>query len=396
MSFFCNKFFPPSCKDGTIVETINTVRRRCLEILSQQRQFGSALTNVLIVAIVMSRNSAWTAIRSAMLSLATVAVGATGLFADERTGPARADEIWLVSARDCDCATEPGLSLLRCERFCEGRWIETCCNELCSNKSGINMETVVFVHGYLTDLQGARQMGQEVYENVFSGRCETAPVRFIIWAWKSERETRRPIQDFAIMSRRANSLGEIFALTLNQLGPRPPVVIAYSLGTQVVLSALAQSTLYQGPPIQLVAIAAATDCGFASNCQQMSNCGDIARSVVFLNNGDRAIRAAKLACRVTYGHSFKTFESLAPMHPDQLGQIEIIDITSVASRRHSIMLYTEIPIVQSSIRALVAQNFSSCNSATNDPGRPGALVVKFQTARLTSNARAPNDVCSIR
>lgn len=261
------------------------------------------------------------------------------------------DQIWLVSARDVDFCATPGTDQLKCQKFCNGQWVES---SFCDLSNSQQCRSVVYVHGYQTDLKSARSRGLRVYQNVYAHRPESEPVRYIIWAWKSERENRRPIKDFDMKSHRAVALADIFATTMNNLGPIPPVVIGYSLGAQVVVSAFVQSTLYTGPPVRLVIVAAANDCGFASCPNQFSNCGNIEQSIIFCNESDRAIRASRLICKVKYGANFQTFEDLALQNDCSLGAINVVDISDVASKRHSILRYTSLPVVQAIIQQLLS------------------------------------------
>lgn len=287
-----------------------------------------------------------------LLSITNVAVAG-----DHGTLVAAGDQIWLVSARKADhCDVDP--ALLPCQKFCGGCWSESSFDQL-ESSGGQQLQTVVFVHGYRTDLEAAQETGVRLYRNLFGNECrQSGPIRLVIWAWKTEMETCRPLQDFNRKTERAMSLKDTFARTLTRLGPAPPVVIAYSLGTQVVVSAAAQSDRYRGTPFELAVIAAATDCGFSSHCHELSQCGNIARTTVFLNEGDRAIRVARLACRVTHGRMFQPFEDFAPGYSSQLGSIELIDITGQASRKHSIIRYTEVPVVRAAIQGIICETRS--------------------------------------
>ena len=262
------------------------------------------------------------------------------------------DEVWLVSARNLGNCCSP--NILQCQRLHDGVWINTPCTDLFDAKQAPDSIPVVYVHGYQTNLADAQLRGIQVYQNLF-GMCPAHnPIRYVIWAWKSERETRRVVREFTEKSQHALELGDAFAITLNQLQTKPPVVIAYSLGAQVCLSALVRSQAYNGSPVHLAFIAAATDCGFDRCCLQMQGCGNIAKSYVFSNRGDIAIRAARLSCRLARGRKPEKLEQIAPRFPTQLGEVNIVDITPVSTRQHSIIKYTSIPVVACCINELLA------------------------------------------
>lgn len=264
------------------------------------------------------------------------------------------DEIWLISARQlggCHAGEMP------CQRLCNGHWQQSCFTELVqANDHRPECAPVIFVHGYQTDLGDAQRRGLEVYQNLFASCQSDQPIRYVIWAWKSERESRRIVREFKEKAQHAAQLGDAFAMTLNWLQSKPPTIIAYSLGAEISLSALVQSNVYSGVPVQLVVIAAATDCGFSSCCFQMQHCGHIARSYVFSNRGDIAIRAARISCRLATRKRQEKFEQVAPMFPQQLGEVCIIDITKVMTCQHSIVRYTSLPIVKDCINELVTMN----------------------------------------
>ena len=225
-----------------------------------------------------------------------------------------------------------------------------------ASASSAQLETLVFVHGYNTNLQFAQKRGLQVYQKLLANCADRPPVRYVIWAWRSEREFARPIVDYRVKSKRATSLADKFAWTLNMLGPKPAVVIGYSLGAQVAVSSLTQSFAYKGEPVQLAVIGAANDCGFASGECQLKNPGHIRRTFIFLNRGDRAVRAAGLVCKARFGQRFKFFDELAPKRSQFFGQVKVVDITRIASNRHSVTRYIQIPQITNCIRNMLSNS----------------------------------------
>ncbi|MEM9410970.1 MAG: hypothetical protein AAGA30_07650, partial [Planctomycetota bacterium] len=192
----------------------------------------------------------------------------------------RNDQIWLVSARGAACR-QTGADKLPIQQYCCGRWANSDWLQINKSADGFAGQTLVYIHGYQTNLEHARVRGLEVYKNLF-GRCRISePIRFVIWAWKSEKEICRPVQDYQLKSNRAVLLGNLFADSLNYLGPKPPVIIGYSLGVQVIVSGLTKSQCYQGAPVSIATIAAASDCGFTSSVCELCTSGRVKQTVVF-------------------------------------------------------------------------------------------------------------------
>ena len=284
------------------------------------------------------------------------------------------DEIWLVSARGVCCDATPCTDQLPCQAYCGDKWLDVAFAEVRSSQT---ITPVVYVHGYQTDLCDAKKRGLQVYQNLFACRQGSAPIRFVIWAWKSEKEIRRPVRDYDLKSKRASQMANAFAATINELGPMPPMVIGYSLGAQVIMSALTHSCAYNGPPVQLVLIAAANDCCFASCCGLLDSCGKVERSAIFYNADDIAIKTSSRICKLKFGCKFKSFEELATAN-SSLGEVNIFDITEFASKKHSIVRYTSLPVVQGIIQQLLREFESQVH-----PSLSGA--------ELTSDELQPTD-----
>jgi hypothetical protein len=295
-----------------------------------------------------------------LLSLAFLSVTSVAMaIADEELLPCDAylgDEVWLISSRDFDCCTPLAVEQLPCMRYSNGCWSAADWSELRAGCQAADLQNFVFVHGYRTALADAQKRGLQVYAKLFCTERTSCPVRFIIWAWKSESEVKRPYKDFVIKSHRAIALKDIFSLALNELGPRAPIVCAYSLGVQVAVSAMTQSDAYTGVPIQFVAIATVNDCGFQSCDNKMFACGHIDRSFLFLNSGDRAVRAANRVCRLKYGPAYKPFEEFAVDRSEYLGQVHWVDITEVSPNTHSIVEYSSVPEVRCFLQQIVNEN----------------------------------------
>ena len=143
------------------------------------------------------------------------------------------DEIWLVSARDIDQCE------LSFERLSDGKWLSASMAELIqSHSTDPQKASLIYVHGNRTDDAYARSRGLQFYENMFNGEVCSGPMRFVIFAWQSEREKIGGIADFRIKLDRSVELGPTFAEFLNQFEDRQLILTGFSLGSQIILSAL--------------------------------------------------------------------------------------------------------------------------------------------------------------
>lgn len=271
------------------------------------------------------------------------------------------DEVWLISARDDVSAGTCPSDSLQCQQYRDGFWQDSSWLAISPSSPGDARETMVFIHGYNTNLHYAKKRGLQVYQNLLATSADRPPVRYVIWAWRSERELVRPVRDYVLKSQRAVSLGSKFAWTLNVLGTKPAIILGYSLGVQVAVSALTHSPVYSGPPVQLAVIAAANDCRFAAGCDlQFRNSGRISRTLIIYNRRDRVIRTAGAVCKARYRQRFQFFEQIAQTRPCYFGQVDIVDISDVATKRHAIVSYTKLSPVQSSIQGML-----SCGPSSN-------------------------------
>ena len=283
-----------------------------------------------------------------------------------------ADQVWLVSARELYGDHDVSPCQFPVRKFDGGCWHDSSFDALQFSDHG-DIPTVVFVHGYQTNLQNAQFRGAQVYQSLFGNSRCTQPVRFIIWAWKSEREIPRPVKDYALISKRAIGVGNAFAQTMNLVGDEQTTVIGYSLGAQVVVSGMTGQCQYIGAPIRLAVIAGANDCGFASGCRQRCLQQNILQTTVFSNSKDRVLKASNLICRINYGKRFRKFEELAFQDNGSLGSVNVIDISNSATRNHSVVRYVSLPVVRNEILRLVE---SSCSdSVSYDSGFQEPLTV---------------------
>ncbi len=149
------------------------------------------------------------------------------------------DEIWLIDARNAHCAGEDLCSLnVSCCRG--GRWTSSG-PPIVGQHAALTGSKVTLFGG--PRKSGHSKLGQikglQVYNNAFSTTSECRPpVRFVILAWRSERELLRNCRDYIYKSQRSVAVGRALATILCQFEDRRMVLAGFSLGVQVLVSAL--------------------------------------------------------------------------------------------------------------------------------------------------------------
>ncbi len=139
------------------------------------------------------------------------------------------DEVWLISARESHLAP-CDLSLIKVEQLNCGRWMPSSleclvdAHELDKTKS-----TLIYAHGNQTNLSWAKSRGLQFYSLALEETaCQRPPVRYVIFAWKSERE-QHCAKDFILKSQRSEQLGITMAQILAQFPDRRIVLVGFSL-----------------------------------------------------------------------------------------------------------------------------------------------------------------------
>ncbi len=263
------------------------------------------------------------------------------------------DQVWVISTREM--TENPCAGNLQCAQYDGCEYRRRTLDELSSEiLAAPDIKTVFYVHGNFTDLGWSLQRGCEVYRRLFRGRACRAPVRFIIWSWKSEREAG-PIVDFSVKSRRAVEEGANLVSVVNQLQPSHPVVIGYSLGCQVVLSGLTQPDQTPHTMWSVGLIAPALECDFDRQlCLFPLNTSEISELNVFTNARDRALKYAGLRCRIKRcGNSGLNQHTMVPWLA--LGDVTPVvwDIGCEVGRQHSINDYIASPTILSTLREMI-------------------------------------------
>lgn len=283
------------------------------------------------------------------------------------------DEVWIVSARDC--CNSRWEETLAVKRLSSGAWQPSSLEELGNcHQTNRSLSTLVYVHGNQTDYEYGVSRGVQFYHNFVSSHEDVGPLRIVLWLWKSEQEQKRIYPDFLIKSRRAVQMGEIFKATLQEFGDARIALIGFSLGTQVIASALDsmeadQAIAYCGfngntstDKYRIALIAPALDPAYACAVADREVCSTLtARTTAFFNRSDRAAKALRIVFRRECTDRSVTLNSLLEGQRLNLGPVRTVDLTWEAGARHSIVKYSRTPSLcreLSSMLAEVAANFS--------------------------------------
>ena len=274
------------------------------------------------------------------------------------------DEIWLVSARQSHLSpNDPSrleVSILRDEIWQESS-LESLTSAHAADKS---RATVVYCHGNRTDLSFAKSRGLQVYQSTFRNEIDQStrsPVRFVIFAWKSEQEKPRLRPDYELKSRRATAVGSAFRDFLHQFSDRNMLLSGFSLGAQVILAGLTscepESTLLDGR-YQVALIAPALDPLFVcQSLRRLPEIDSIQRTEVVANENDFVIKVAqKLSARACkrWLPEFKRFTNVNSINP-----ITLHEISDEISHRHAIDNYFKSETVRCIHREMLNQVYAA-------------------------------------
>lgn len=292
------------------------------------------------------------------------------------------DEIWFMNARECDGA-ETDLCRLKVSKLVGSDLVERDLSQLtAAHASGDEFTTVLYIHGNQTNEEFAMARGLQVYRNAFATKAHLrGPVRYVIWAWKSEQERVRFYPDYLVKSDRSVQLGETFAATLNQFSDRNMVVFGFSLGVQVVLSAFDSPQLdpREGDPTryQVAFAAPAINSKFVA-CHSLKAFGvtPVQQTLVFTNRKDRAIRAAQLIIRRETSTKEATIAGLSDAGKLNIGAVTAIDVFEESGRFHSIERYTRSGTLQTMMANLVNE-VASMKSSPNATTSNGISDIEF-------------------
>ena len=284
---------------------------------------------------------------------------------------AEQDEIWLVSARQSHLCWSD-LSRIKVSQLQNEAWQPSSLEALTSRHANEKSKTtVVYCHGNRANLDWAQSRGLQVYQSIFQdGHDHTQPsrppIRFVIFAWKSEQEKIRIRPDYEIKSKRAPVVGKTFGKFLEQFDDSDMVLTGFSLGSQVILTGLTNCELghhnlpgrYQ---VALVAPALAPSYVCSSSLERLPENRLIRRTEVVANDDDLAIKVAQKIAAKTCREWLPEFHKLACTSQFAINPIGLHVGEKDISRQHSTTNYYSSEKVRCIHNEMLDQVFAAQN-----------------------------------
>ena len=279
------------------------------------------------------------------------------------------DEIWIVSARQNQLDPND-LSRLNVSKLSHSQFQPSQLSELThAHQTDRSRKTIMFTHGNRTNYSWAISRGMLVYRNLFSTCSARAPIRMVIFAWESERETPLPIVDYRIKAKKSVCLGTTFGLLLNQFQNRDLMLVGYSLGAQLIMSGLeSEHQPASNERYEISLIAPAFDCDWlASRATAPPTTAKANRATVFVNRNDRVIKVANRVCQREYPSVNLSLQEIAATRRLPVARVDFVDLTSESSKVHSIVRYTKSPSLRNGIYQQLIDVCRDCNRPTFVP-----------------------------
>jgi len=154
------------------------------------------------------------------------------------------DEILLVSTRRLGCNTDERnfYQRMRAERYSmvdgasRRKWLSIPLDELIASVEP-STPTVIFAHGNRVECNEVRHRALWVYRRLAANRCDSRPIRFIIFSWPSER-VHGPLKDTRLKAARTRPAALHLAWLINQTSPDAKLgLMGYSFGSRVMSGA---------------------------------------------------------------------------------------------------------------------------------------------------------------
>ncbi|MFK7770118.1 MAG: alpha/beta hydrolase [Mariniblastus sp.] len=303
------------------------------------------------------------------------------------------DEIWFVSARQSHL-TGPNLQGLCVTKAVGSEWVDSSLAELAAtHETDKSRVTVLYVHGNRTDLHWAEARGLQFYQNAFQTSCyDRPPIRFVMFAWKSEAERKRIYSDFCVKSERSVLVGHTFGKFLGIFNDRNMVLAGFSLGAQVVATGLCdqeQACRDLSSQFRVALFAPAIDSSFVClGLQRFSANPAISQTKIFLNQRDRAVKAANVIA-AKGSHCVTTLRELAQQNSMTPNQIKIVDITTQVTKKHSIVTYALADKLRCELAEMVNTVFATVNpsSAMSAPSTMSLSQSEFGSYPVLPSSR---------
>jgi esterase/lipase superfamily enzyme len=249
------------------------------------------------------------------------------------------------------------------------------------HRTNTPLTTLVYAHGNQTDYDFGISRGVQFYRNLASCKELNGPIRMVLWLWKSEKESVRLYKDFRTKSKRAVEMGAALQTTLERLGDSRVALVGFSLGAQVILSALdsmeeQQACSFDGwdwsrsqgclgcdsgysEKYKVALIAPALDPAYACAAADRTVCSSLVdQTRVFNNRSDRAVKALRVIIRRECPQKSISFKKLVDEQRLYLGQVKHVDLSSEVGHRHSIVRYSRTESLCCELGNLVSDIFS--------------------------------------
>lgn len=154
--------------------------------------------------------------------------------------PSLENEVWMISSeRACSCLS--GSECLDYWRLTNGCW-NAQNEETFLSGNGRFPATIVFIHGYLTDMQMAVQEGNFLRQRILSLQKKyniETPFRLVIWKWDSTKTFVRIRRDALSKAWLANRDGQCLATLFSKMDkPERITLIGFSFGARMAGNAL--------------------------------------------------------------------------------------------------------------------------------------------------------------
>ncbi|MDO5580879.1 MAG: hypothetical protein Q4G69_07065 [Planctomycetia bacterium] len=235
--------------------------------------------------------------------------------ADANISAVLENEIWMISSeRAASCNS--GSECLDFWKLSSGCW-NTQTEETFLSGNGRFPATIVFIHGYLTDMQMAVQEGNLLRHRITSLQKKyriDAPFRLVIWKWDSTKTFTRIRRDALSKAVLANCDGQCLASLFSKMDkPERITLVGFSFGGRMAGSAL-QYLEPKGPDPQIeyrmiLLLAAADYADFSSVGRYARGLQNLSALLNVYNPRDRVLRFYPKM----YGHSGPQATGTAPL-----------------------------------------------------------------------------------
>ncbi len=248
------------------------------------------------------------------------------------------DEVWVVSTRSIRPSAFQTTDLTVKLRK-DNQWVESDIKALIKAHQADKKRAIIYAHGNRQNASWAEYRGLQGYCLLLS-ESTCGPVRYVIWDWPSQ-DCGQPVRAYVPTVNRAAEEGFAMAWFLNQLqSPERTSLFGYSLGTQVIVSALQLLPSEFGNQSQFRTgiLAPVTACRWPISTEQMKTVyAGIESLHILYSSQDYAVRAYRTGCGWNKNGGNVGIERLAEV--DCENKICKMDVSAVVGNSHGIQEY---------------------------------------------------------